>query len=90
MQFEGFLPRMTLGVVLGYLYYWTGNLWVPIIAHAFNNGVQVALIYFTGMDISQVDEQSNQLEWWMLPLSIGIMYYLAQQIAKSKRIADTR
>jgi membrane protease YdiL (CAAX protease family) len=89
MQFEGFLPRMTLGVVLGYLYHWTGNLWVPIVAHAFNNGVQIALIYFTGMDISQVDEQSSQLEWWMLPLSIGIMYFLTLRILKSNRVADT-
>jgi membrane protease YdiL (CAAX protease family) len=30
LQFEGFLPRVALGAVLGYLYYWTGNLWVPI------------------------------------------------------------
>jgi membrane protease YdiL (CAAX protease family) len=34
LQFEGFLPRFVLGLVLGYLYYWTGNLWVTMIAHA--------------------------------------------------------
>jgi len=45
MQFEGFLPRMVLGMVLGYLFYWTRNLWVPIFAHAVNNGSQVIAGY---------------------------------------------
>jgi len=86
LQFEGFLPRMVLGAVLGYLYYWTGNLWVSMIAHGFNNGIQVALIYFTGMDISTFDEKnSNQLQWWMLPLSIGVMYLIYTSILKNRR-----
>jgi membrane protease YdiL (CAAX protease family) len=83
LQFEGFLPRFVLGVVLGYLYYWTGNLWITMIAHAFNNGIQIILIYTTGMDISQVDETgSDQLQWWMIPLSIGVMYFLYTAILK--------
>jgi len=44
-QFLGFLPRLMLGGLLGYLFYWSGNLWVPIIAHALNNGGQVLLAY---------------------------------------------
>jgi len=83
LQFEGFLPRFVLGLVLGYLYYWTGNLWVTMIAHAFNNGIQIILIYTTGMDISQVDETgSDQLQWWMIPASIGVMYFLYTAILK--------
>jgi membrane protease YdiL (CAAX protease family) len=85
-QLEGLFPRMVLGVVLGYLYYWTKNLWVPIIAHAMNNGVQVMLIYFTGMDMTEVDEQTNQLQAWMIPLSVGAMYLLARSITKQKQL----
>lgn len=44
-QFEGFLPRMLLGALLGYVYYWTSNLWIPIILHLFNNGIQVIGAY---------------------------------------------
>jgi len=36
-QLEGLFPRMVLGAVLGYLYYWTNNLWIPILLHLFNN-----------------------------------------------------
>jgi len=44
-QFYGFLPRMMLGVLFGYLFFWSRNLWIPIIAHLLNNGVQVFLLY---------------------------------------------
>ncbi len=85
LQFEGFFPRVVLGATLGYLYYWTGNLWVPMIAHAFNNGIQVVLIYFTGMDLSEFDEKgSDQLQWWMIPLSVGIMFIIYRTIIKNR------
>lgn len=44
-EFYGFVPRMLLGGLLGYLFYWSGNLWVPIVAHAFVNGGQIILAY---------------------------------------------
>ena len=37
LQFYGFVPRMLLGAYLGYLVYWTKNIWVPIFAHFFYN-----------------------------------------------------
>lgn len=40
-QFYGFIPRMILGMVLGYLYIWSKSLWVPVIAHAINNALTV-------------------------------------------------
>jgi hypothetical protein len=48
LQFFGFIPRMLLGAVLGYLYLFTNNLWVPIIAHTVNNGFAVVMAYVTG------------------------------------------
>jgi membrane protease YdiL (CAAX protease family) len=90
LQFEGFLPRFVLGLVLGYLYYWTGNLWVTMIAHAFNNGIQIILIYATGMDLTQVDEKSSdQLQWWMIPISVIVMYLIYTSILKNRKpVAD--
>ena len=51
MQFFGFLPRMILGVWLGYLLLWTRSLWVPIIAHALNNSTVVIFKYLTNIGI---------------------------------------
>jgi len=44
-QFFGFLPRFVLGILLGYMFVLTGNIWVPIFAHFFNNAMGVMLYY---------------------------------------------
>lgn len=41
LQFFGFVPRMILGALLGYLFVWSGSLWVPIIAHMTNNALVI-------------------------------------------------
>jgi membrane protease YdiL (CAAX protease family) len=49
-QFEGFLPRMFLGVLLGAAYWYSGSLWVPIVAHFFFNAIQIyAVMYAPGV-----------------------------------------
>jgi hypothetical protein len=45
LQFYGFLPRLALGLLLGYLFYWSGSIWLPIFIHFLNNGLAV-LVYF--------------------------------------------
>lgn len=45
MQFYGFVPRMFLGVLFGYLLVWSGSIWLPVIAHFINNGVAVVIMY---------------------------------------------
>ncbi|MBX9853274.1 MAG: CPBP family intramembrane metalloprotease [Cytophagaceae bacterium] len=42
-QFMGFFPRMFLGVVFGYLYYWSGSLLIPICMHFINNAMALIL-----------------------------------------------
>lgn len=32
-----FLPRFLLGAMLGYLFYWTGSIWLSVFAHFINN-----------------------------------------------------
>jgi uncharacterized protein len=46
LQFFGFVPRLLLGALFGYLYYWSGNLWAAIVAHFVNNGFSVLAMYF--------------------------------------------
>jgi membrane protease YdiL (CAAX protease family) len=69
-QFEGFIPRFILGLYLGYLFYWTNNLWVPIIAHFFNNGIMVLLSYFNPEMINDIDETPvPDLPWYGIIVS---------------------
>ncbi|QKG58382.1 CPBP family intramembrane metalloprotease [Hymenobacter sp. BRD128] len=45
MQFFGFVPRFVLGLVLGYLYEWSGNIMVSMAAHFTQNAFQLLLLY---------------------------------------------
>jgi hypothetical protein len=40
-HFQGMIPRFVLGVLLGYLFYWSNSLWLPILAHFVNNAQAV-------------------------------------------------
>lgn len=44
-QFYGFFARMLAGLMLGYMFYITGSLWVSILMHFINNGASVAVYY---------------------------------------------
>lgn len=45
LQFFGFVPRMLLGALFGYLYYWSGNLSMAILAHFTNNAFALISLY---------------------------------------------
>ena len=45
-QFYGFIPRFALGGYLGYLFYWSRSLWLPILAHVLHNALSI-LVDFT-------------------------------------------
>lgn len=45
-QFYGFLPRLFLGAILGYLFIYTKNLWAPILFHFLNNATVIILNFF--------------------------------------------
>ncbi len=73
MQFYGFLPRMMLGVIFGYLFYWSGSLWVPIFAHFINNGAAVIFAYLSQKGVLSGDyENFGATENGLLILLSGV------------------
>lgn len=80
IQFYGLIPRMMLGVLFGYYYYWSRNIWIPIIAHFFNNALTIILFHLHNIGIIQTDIESQehmplQLIVFSVVLSIIILYY---------------
>ena len=59
LQFFGFIPRMLLGVWLGYLLVWTRSLWVPIIAHTLNNSTVVVMSFLANKGVVAKDLGDN-------------------------------
>jgi membrane protease YdiL (CAAX protease family) len=65
-QFLGFMPRIILGALFGYIFLWTGNIWLPVLAHFVNNAV--AVVYYNlflvgklGIDPQQLGMQHNSV-----------------------------
>jgi uncharacterized protein len=54
-QFYGFLPRFLMGVLLGYLMYWSGSIWVPVLAHFVNNATAVVVAFLSASGYISVD-----------------------------------
>ncbi|MCK5209782.1 MAG: CPBP family intramembrane metalloprotease, partial [Cyclobacteriaceae bacterium] len=59
-QFYGFIPRMLLGALFGYLYVWTGNLLIPIVAHFLNNSISLFALYIYQKGLIDIDVESTE------------------------------
>ena len=76
-QFYGFIPRLILGLAFGYLFFWSGNLWLPMIAHFVNNAFPVILVYLQGLD--KLNTPSDVPLWHQaiyLPLPMVIVFVI--------------
>jgi hypothetical protein len=83
LQFLGFVPRLMLGVVLGYLYVWTHSLWAPILFHFLNNGMAVLFAYL--VEKGSIPSEAETIGAGETPayyillstlLSVGLMYFV--------------
>lgn len=70
-QFYGFLPRMFLGILLGYMFYVSGSLWTSILMHFVNNGTAVLLYYLNHKGVINIDADhfGEVQSLWMVALS---------------------
>ena len=78
MQFYGFVPRLLLGLLFGYLFYWSGSIWVPIAGHFVNNTAAVVLYYFYAEEMSEkIDSFGISKDTYIfLIISILIVSYM--------------
>ncbi|MBR9923342.1 MAG: CPBP family intramembrane metalloprotease [Bacteroidetes bacterium] len=77
MQFEGFFPRLMLGLMLGYLFYWTRSIWVPVAVHFVYNGIQVvAAWYMPEMIQEPADTSEMNVETYQLIISLGLTFLM--------------
>lgn len=81
LQFYGFVPRVFLGALFGYLYLYSGSLLYPILAHIFNNALTVIVIYLAkqgkiDFDLESTDTVSYPIAiFGLLFLMVGFFYF---------------
>ena len=84
-SFYGFLARAALGVVLGMIYFYSGNLWLSIIGHLFNNGAAVTFMYFQTKKTGKLpaEELEANLPLWSGAVGLifltGLLYAFIKQ-----------
>ena len=77
-SFFGFLSRMALGMVLGYIYHYSKNIWLPILLHFLNNGIAVVTLHMIRNNPAKVDQMmdDNLPIYWGLLALVGVYYLL--------------
>jgi hypothetical protein len=89
MQFYGFVPRMFLGVLFGYLLVWSGSMWLPIIAHFINNCVAVVAMYMIDKkiitpDIEEIGSTSDSYYMAVVSFVLIVIFMLMIKRQNSK------
>ena len=89
-HFQGMFPRFVLGMLLGYLFYWSNSLWLPILAHFVNNAQAVIFSYpsfkvdsgaYSIMSNTKVDPMFALFSF----LSVILLLYLLYQNTRIKK-----
>ncbi|MHA7131556.1 CPBP family intramembrane glutamic endopeptidase [Algoriphagus namhaensis] len=94
VQFYGFLPRMFLGALFGYLYLYSGSLIYPILAHIFNNGLTVVMVYLAKQGLIDFDlEDPGSISYvasftGLLVLLVGIYYFQKTNYPKNGELGQ--
>jgi len=83
MQFQGFLPRMMLGVLLGAAYWYSGSLWPSILAHMFYNGIQVIIASYYPKMVDDNPSVPALLGMGSLILVVGLLGLMRRQSTTS-------
>lgn len=89
-QFYGFIPRMLLGALFGYLVVWSGSLWLPVIAHFTNNAIAVLSynwFYMQTKDPDIINDLGTGHTLWLGISSLvigGVLFYLFCHISNNK------
>ena len=88
LQFFSMLPRICLGAALGYSYYWSRSIWVPMFLHFMNNAFIVLSAYFYEKNIiaynpNNITVFSNSVLIIAFISSIVVVFFWIKQNNKS-------
>lgn len=76
-DFYAFIPRLVLGMLLGYMFYYSRSIWVSMFMHFVNNATAVVIYYLNNIGVTNVDvETFGQTQLLPLLISIALMIVL--------------
>jgi uncharacterized protein len=83
LSWYGFLPRVMLGMVLGAVFYITGNLWYSVLMHFVNNAAAVLFLYVQQQQGKPVEVSSTTIfPVWAGAIALVVVVLLIGWLAK--------
>ena len=77
-SYFGFLSRMVLGIVLGFIFEYSRTIWLPIILHFINNGIAIITLYTVRgnqQKMNKVMDENLPLYWGIVAVAL-VIYFL--------------
>lgn len=87
-EFHNTLAIWVLGSFLGYLYYVSGSLWLPVLAHFTNNFLTVVLQYLFHLGVISKDMAEAETPLYLTLISVVVFAGLVYVLNKWKKPAD--
>lgn len=89
-QFYGLIPRMMLGVLFGYIYYWSGSLFLAMIGHFINNAFSLTIIYLSQSGVIEMkpEDLENSLPFYVILIFLAASIFLAYLFRKYYTIQE--
>src|SRR5690606_37436604 len=87
LQFYGFLPRMLLGALFGYLLFWGKSIWLPVLGHFLNNAAATLSAFHLQRQGKSLDEMEfgSQIPAYLYFISFALTVVLLYQYRNSAR-----
>jgi membrane protease YdiL (CAAX protease family) len=92
LSFYGFFVRLGLGVILGYIFLYSGNLWLPILFHFLFNGIQVTMLYILNKQnqAKEIKDLETAFPWWMGAIALLALIYLFKKFREISLVQQSR
>ncbi len=91
LSYYGFLVRFALGAVLGFIFYYSGSLWLNILLHFLFNGVQVTALYFMTMKgVKDKGDIENNFPLWMGIIALLLLFYLFRTFKQTSEMEQAK
>jgi len=87
MQFYGFFPRLALGILLGLIFWYSGSLWIAMLAHFVYDAVLIILAYNNPSMLAE--ENSLPIKNLILAGSISFLFVMMLLIWMRKKTVTT-
>jgi membrane protease YdiL (CAAX protease family) len=83
-SYFGFLSRMSLGIILGIIYFYTKTIWLPMLMHFINNGIGITTLYFVRNNPEKMDAViDGNLPYYWVVVALFVIIILCKKLKET-------